>query len=295
VCGGGRHVRGRLVGEDKLVREGRASASRCRGKCRQGGLGFLSSRRILSCAIAPCAIKACAIKACAIKTCAIKGVCDQACAIKASPGCCHQGGCEFLKQVKGASTSLRVQILSMAIAAGRAVTGARGSSSVGPRQQRRAKCCVHMNVLVLEVCAASFWGFVGVGGCALYDGGSESCAMCAGSHALHAALCVALYTGGCGGLALSAGGVGGTGGDALCATLCWRVRSLYGVVGCVGSAGGAGDDTLCATLYAGGCGGRLCLLEAPEVMRGVLLCLLEVLRCWKCRRKCALCYSACRR
>jgi len=30
--------------------------------------------------------------------------------------------------------------------------------------------------------------------------------------------------------------------------------------------------------------GKLGLLEASEVMRGVLLCLLEVLRCWRCGR-----------
>jgi hypothetical protein len=35
-----------------------------------------------------------------------------------------QGGCGFLEQVKGASTSLRVQNLFMAVVAGKAVTGA---------------------------------------------------------------------------------------------------------------------------------------------------------------------------
>ena len=38
----GSSIRGRLVGEGKLVREGRASASRCRGRCRQGALGVLA-------------------------------------------------------------------------------------------------------------------------------------------------------------------------------------------------------------------------------------------------------------
>src|SRR6266480_2387227 len=72
-------------------------------------------------------------------------------------------------------------------------------------------------------------------------------------------MCAALYTGGCGAWALFAGGIGGVGdagGDALYAT-------LY--------AGGAGVDAL----DAGGCEGGLCLLEVPEVMRCVLLCMLE--------------------
>ena len=42
------------------------------------------------------------------------------------------------------------------------------------------------------------------------------CDVCWG-HALHAVLCAALYTRGRGGLARFAGGVGGAGGDALCA------------------------------------------------------------------------------
>ena len=58
------------------------------------------------------AITACAIKACVLKACAIR-----ACVVKASSESCHQGGCGFLKQVKGASTSLRFHIV-----AGRAVT-----------------------------------------------------------------------------------------------------------------------------------------------------------------------------
>ena len=44
---------------------------------------------------------------------------------------CCQGGCRFLKQVKGGSTPPRVQIPFMAVVAGRAVTGARGSRSIG--------------------------------------------------------------------------------------------------------------------------------------------------------------------
>jgi len=71
-----------------------------------------------------------AINACAIKTCAIK-----AGAVEGSSGSCHQGGggygCGFLKQVKGESTSLLVQILFMAVVADSVVTGARGSGSVG--------------------------------------------------------------------------------------------------------------------------------------------------------------------
>jgi hypothetical protein len=42
-----------------------------------------------------------------------------------------KAGAEFLKQVKGVSTSLQVQILFIAAVAGRAVTGARGSGSIG--------------------------------------------------------------------------------------------------------------------------------------------------------------------
>jgi hypothetical protein len=44
-----------------------------------------------------------------------------------------QGGCGFLKQAKGASTLLRVQILFMtlvAVAVGRAVMGTHGSGSI---------------------------------------------------------------------------------------------------------------------------------------------------------------------
>ena len=73
-------------------------------------------------------------------------------------------------------------------------------------------------------------------------------AMCAtgvGGHALHAVLCAALYTGGCGRLALFAGGVGGGGGDAPF-----------------------------VTMYVGGCGGCALFKEVSEVMRRVL-CMLE--------------------
>src|SRR6266480_6090349 len=38
----GRLIRGRLVGDGKLVREGSVSASRSRGRCRQGGLWVLA-------------------------------------------------------------------------------------------------------------------------------------------------------------------------------------------------------------------------------------------------------------
>ncbi len=58
-----------------------------------------------------------------------------------------------------------------------------------------------------------------------------------------------------------------------------------------GGVGGAGVDAVCATLYAGGCGGWICLwevLEVPEVMRRVLFRMLEAvdgtLCLWRCRR-----------
>jgi len=71
----------------------------CRqGRCQQGGFGILPSKRVSSRWILGRAVKV---------------------------------GAGFLKQVKGASTSLRVQILFMAVAAGKAVTRARGSGSVG--------------------------------------------------------------------------------------------------------------------------------------------------------------------
>ena len=67
-----------------------------------------------------------------------------------------------------------------------------------------------------------------------------------------------------------AGGAGGEGGNALYAALYY---------GGIGGAGGAGGDALCATLYAGDCGGfvywRMSEVEVPEVMRRVLLCMLE--------------------
>ncbi len=102
----------------------------------------------------------------------------------------------------------------------------------------------------------------GVGGCDLYDGCSEWCAMCAGGYALHAVLCSALYTGGCGGLARFGGGVGGVGG--------------------AGGVGYAGGHALCATLYTRGCESYALFMEllevseVLEVMRRVL-CMLEVL------------------
>lgn len=66
-------------------------------------------------------IEASANKVSAIKVCTVK-----ACAIKASSGSRHQGVCRFWKQVKGASTPHRVQILFIAAVSGRAVMGARG-------------------------------------------------------------------------------------------------------------------------------------------------------------------------
>ena len=84
-----------------FVREGRAGASRVEAGAVKEGSGFLPSRRVLGRAI------------------------------KASLGSCHQGGCGFLKQVKGESNSLLVQILLMAVVAVRAVPEARGSGSIG--------------------------------------------------------------------------------------------------------------------------------------------------------------------
>ena len=80
--------------------------------------------------------------------------------------------------------------------------------------------------------------------------------------------CAALYAGGRGGWTLFVGGVGGAGGDALCAI-------LY-----AGGVRGAGGDVLFATLYAGGVGvaggDTLVLLYMLEAVEGVL-CSLEVL------------------
>ena len=44
---------------------------------------------------------------------------------------------------------------------------------------------------------------------------------------------------------------------------------------CARGARGAGGDAQCAALYAGSCGGQALLLEVPEVIRCVLLCILE--------------------
>jgi len=94
---GGMIIRGSLVGEGKLVREGRVSA---RGRCRQGGLWVLAVK-------------------------ADSWSCHQGVRYQ---GVCQQGLCGFSKEVKGASTSPRFQIMFMA---GRALTGARGFGSVG--------------------------------------------------------------------------------------------------------------------------------------------------------------------
>ena len=88
-----------------MVREGRALLLAVKAVAVKEGSGFLPSRLVLSRAIAAYAIKACAIKACAI----------EAGAVMANSGSCHQGRCRFLNRVKGASTSLRVQILFMAV------------------------------------------------------------------------------------------------------------------------------------------------------------------------------------
>ena len=74
-----------------------------------------------------------------------------------------------------------------------------------------------------------------------------------------------------------AGGARSARSDALCATL---------YAGCVGDAGG---DALCALCTLEVMGGGLCLLEVlevPEMMRCVQLCMLV---CRGCRRRCVVC------
>ncbi len=85
--------------------------------------------------------------------------------------------------------------------------------------------------------------------------------MRAGGAALHAVLYAALYTGRYGGLALFAGGVGGA--EEMEVRRSWRC----------GGVGGAEE------------------LVVPEVIRCVLLCMLEAVEgklclwsCWRCRR-----------
>ncbi len=116
--------------------------------------------------------------------------------------------------------------------------------------------------------AGGRWGWV------LFIGGAEGAggdAMCVTLYAGGAggdALC-ALEAGGCGRWALFAGGVGGAGGDAMCAT-------PY--------AGGAVGDAPCALCMLEVVESGLCLLDVlevlrvPDVMRRVLLCMLEVYR-----------------
>src|SRR6266480_3269203 len=98
--------------------------------------------------------------------------------------------------------------------------------------------------------------------------------------------CAVLDAGGCGGCALFAGGVGGAGGaggDALYATL--YAGGCGGWDLCAGGVGGTevpegGGDAVCAALE-----GELCLLEAPEAMRCMLLCILEAVEGWICVRE----------
>jgi len=160
---------------------------------------------------------------------------------------------------------------------------------------------------VLEVIRCVLLCSLGVAGgvagdtlCAtLYAGGT-------GEYVLFAGGCRgwALIAGGCGGV----GGTGGVGGDALCAILyaggcggyalfmeasevleasealevyamCYSVRwrawrgGLF--AGADGGVGGAGGDALFATLYAAGRGGGLCSLEVMEVMRCMLIRMLD--------------------
>lgn len=110
------------------------------------GSGFLPSRRFLGHAITACAVKACAVKV--------------------GLGSCHQGGCrrggfwvvlsrwvQVLEAGQGASTSLRVQILFIAVVAGRAVTGARSSVGVSRAGQIWIRSVPHGQAAV-----ASFGG-----------------------------------------------------------------------------------------------------------------------------------------
>jgi len=89
----------------------------------------------------------------------------------------------------------------------------------------------------------------------------RSAILCGGGGAHCATLCA--------GGARGAGRDGRAGGDTLCVTL-----YAGGCGGCALFAGGAGDDTLRGTLYAGGSGGSALLL-VPEVIRGMVLCMLE--------------------
>ncbi len=63
-----------------------------------------------------------------------------------------------------------------------------------------------------------------------------------------------------------------------------------------GGSGGAGDDAPCASLCSGGCGRRVLfaggvleVVEVQEVMRRVLLCMLEAVEVAKMMRRVLLC------
>jgi len=113
-------------------------------------------------------------------------------------------------------------------------------------------------------------------------------------------LYITLYAGGARRDALCAtlldGGGGGVGGDALCATLLDGGVGGGGGVGgdallailLVGGGVGGGGDVPCAALYAGGCGGWALFTEVSEVldvMRFVLLCILEAAEGGLCLRR----------
>ena len=100
--GGGELIRRRLVGEGKLISLVLLAVGA--GVIKEGS-GFLPSQ-VLGRAIMACAVKACAIKACNIKSCAIK-----AGATEVSSGSCHQGECEFLKQVRSRFAGARSGVL----------------------------------------------------------------------------------------------------------------------------------------------------------------------------------------
>src|SRR6266480_2221654 len=75
-----------------------------------------------------------------------------------------------------------------------------------------------------------------------------------------------------------------------CMLLC-MLEAVEGARSVCGGVGGGGGDTLCAALYAEGYGGCALFVEVYEVIRCVLLCMLEAVegalylwRRWRCRR-----------
>ena len=124
-----------------------------------------------------------------------------------------------------------------------------------------------INAVCAGDCAEGCAG--GAGGCALYAGGSECCAMCATVAWVH---------------------LGAVEGELSSVSLVYA----GGCALCTRDAGGTRHVLLCMLESVEG---DLSLLEVPEVMRCVLLCLLEVFkvpeamhcmlfclrwRCWRC-------------